>query len=283
MLDGVGLAQHNASNPFSGLELKNLGHFGVSRLTREHSPSFVAHPIDARLGVPGLPQSGTGQTTLLTGINAAAHLGHHHGPWPGPSLKPLLTESVPVRVARAGGRVRLANHYPARYLEAIESGKRKLNAIALAATNAGAALEHGIPPPLGDPSHLSDTPLAQVQAWGREFVTLDAELVIFDAWWTDHLGHFGTEDLEAQAIALEQARDHALRLEAFLTGVMEAKPDDTLLLITSDHGNFEDLSVKTHTFADVPLVAVGPGALEFAEVRDLAGVAGAVMRVMEMG
>ena len=280
MLDGVGLAGPLTSNPFSRPEPETLGHFGVSRRTRLHDSEVTAHPVDARLGVAGLPQSGTGQTTLLTGVNAAAHLGHHHGPWPGPTLKPLLEESVPIWVARRGGRVRLANHYPARYLEAIASGKRRLNAIALAATKAGATLGDGIPPPLGHPDDLAATSPAQVRDWGRAFVTLDAELVIFDAWWTDHLGHLGSSDPQAQAVALEAGRDHAARLEAFFSGALEARPADTLLLITSDHGNFEDLSVKTHTMADVPLVAVGPGALEFEGVDSLTGVAAALRQAL---
>jgi 2,3-bisphosphoglycerate-independent phosphoglycerate mutase len=32
---------------------------------------------------------------------------------------------------------------------------------------------------------------------------------------------------------------------------------DTLLLITSDHGNLEDLSTSSHTLNQVPLLAVG--------------------------
>ena len=77
------------------------------------------------------------------------------------------------------------------------------------------------------------------------------------------------------------AQDHVRRLEAFLEGALEARTAETLLLITSDHGNFEDMGVKTHTFAPVPLVALGPGALEFANVTDLTGVAPALERVFE--
>ena len=50
--------------------------------------------LDATLGVPGLPQSATGQTTLLTGVNAARHIGHHQVGTPGPSLRPLLADSL---------------------------------------------------------------------------------------------------------------------------------------------------------------------------------------------
>ncbi len=271
MLDGVGIAPHSARNPFSDLSTPALDSLGISRPTYTFEPEFVARPIDARLGVPGLPQSGTGQTTLLTGVNAAKHLGYHHGPWPGPTLKPLLDESVLVRLARAGKTVRLANMYPPRYLEAIASGKRRLNAIALSATLAGAQLEpDGIPPPFAKPDDLEGVPISQVREWGRGFVQDAADLVIFDSWWSDHVGHEMNMDL---------ARHHVTRLEAFVAGALENRPSETLFLVTSDHGNFEDQGVKTHTMMDVPFAAVGPGAALFSGVTDLSGVTPALEKV----
>jgi Metalloenzyme superfamily len=325
MLDGVGVGAAHGMNPFSMPQAPILGHFGVGIALHEAAKAtdrtqnrgtslfglkskqrnpdelptdFVAHSIDATLGIPGLPQSGTGQTTLLTGINAAKLLGYHHGPWPGPTIRPLLEDSFPVRLAARGGTVRLLNHYPPRYLEGIARGKIRLNAIATAATLAGATLEATdgetrIPPPLGNPEDMQHTSLEQVRAWGREFMRSDATLNIFDSWWSDHLGHEGSEtaaDLSEPdkltgssntQTALEMAQDHVRRLEAFLEGALEARPADTLLLITSDHGNFEDMGVKTHTFAPVPLLAFGPGALEFANVSDLTGVAPALERVFK--
>lgn len=275
MLDGVGIAPHTPRNPFNGLETPALDSLGISRPTYTFEPEFVARPIDARLGVAGLPQSGTGQTTLLTGVNASRHLGYHHGPWPGPTLKPLLEESVLVRLARAGKTVRLANLYPPRYLEAIASGKRRLNAIALAATLAGAKLEpDGIPPPFARPDDLEGVPIGQVYAWGKGFVQDTADLVIFDSWWSDHVGHEMNMDL---------ARHHVVRLEAFVSGALENRPPETLLMVTSDHGNFEDQGVKTHTMTDVPFAAVGPGATFFQGVTDLSGVTPALERVFGIG
>jgi hypothetical protein len=320
MLDGVGVGAAHGMNPFSMPQAPILGHFGVGialhepakatdrsqnrgtslfELESKHGNSaelttnFIAQAIDATLGIPGLPQSGTGQTTLLTGINAAKRLGYHHGPWPGPTIRPLLEDSFPVRLAARGGTVRLLNHYPPRYLEGIARGKIRLNAIATAATLAGATLEAKdgetrIPPPLGNPEDMQHTTLEQVREWGREFMRSDATLNIFDSWWSDHLGHEGSSEPKDSSApdkltptALEMAQDHVRRLEAFLEGALETRPADTLLLITSDHGNFEDMGVKTHTFAPVPLVALGPGALEFAGVTDLSGVAPALERVFK--
>ncbi len=285
---GVGIALHESAKATDRFPNRGTSLFEL-KFKQRNPGEFVAHSIDARLGIPGLPQSGTGQTSLLTGQNAAKLLGYHHGPWPGPTIRPLLKDSFPVRLAARGGTVRLLNHYPPRYLEGIARGKIRLNAIATAATLAGATLEAKdgevrIPPPLGNPEDMQNTTLEQVREWGREFMRSDATLNIFDSWWSDHLGHEGSEtaaDSSDTLTALEMAQDHVRRLEAFLEGILEVRPADTLLLITSDHGNFEDMGVKTHTFAPVPLVALGPGAFEFASVTDLTGVAPALERALK--
>jgi 2,3-bisphosphoglycerate-independent phosphoglycerate mutase len=45
---------------------------------------------------------------------------------------------------------------------------------------------------------------------------------------------------------------------AFLKGILESFDyEKDILLMISDHGNIEDLSVKTHTMNPVPLIVVG--------------------------
>ncbi|MDX1740430.1 MAG: peptidase, partial [Rhodothermales bacterium] len=58
---------------------------------------------------------------------------------------------------------------------------------------------------------------------------------------------------------------------------------NTTLLLTSDHGNLEDLSVKTHTRNPVPFVALGPAAHDFAEVRSILDVTPAILRSLGSG
>ena len=84
------------------------------------------HPLDATLGVEGLPQSGTGQTALLTGENAARLLGRHQGPFPSPSLRPLLERSLYAWARRRGLPVLHANAYHLEYLERATRGRRLL-------------------------------------------------------------------------------------------------------------------------------------------------------------
>jgi 2,3-bisphosphoglycerate-independent phosphoglycerate mutase len=55
-------------------------------------------------------------------------------------------------------------------------------------------------------------------------------------------------------------------------------PDDALV-VTSDHGNVEDLSIRNHTCAPVPVLGFGRATGEVGGVRDLTGVAPMLMRL----
>ncbi len=61
-IDGFGLGNEDAGqNPLYAAAAPNLLRFLNSR---------YIFPTDATLGVKGLPQSATGQTTIFTGVNA---------------------------------------------------------------------------------------------------------------------------------------------------------------------------------------------------------------------
>lgn len=62
-------------------------------------------------------------------------------------------------------------------------------------------------------------------------------------------------------------------LDSFFRGVLKAKGSSTNLLICSDHGNIEDLSIKTHTTNQVPLIVIGPDAPHFRSVERIDQVA----------
>jgi bisphosphoglycerate-independent phosphoglycerate mutase (AlkP superfamily) len=78
----------------------------------------------------------------------------------------------------------------------------------------------------------------------------DNDLVLFEYVKTDMMGHDGSP---------EWARDVVDEVMRFLRTVLQRmnSSKDTLL-ISSDHGNSEDLTVGTHTLNPVPAVAVGP-------------------------
>ena len=101
-VDGVGLAPSGTDNPLSQVPMPYLDELlgGPMVLSGDQSDSvggrshailahngLVLRAVDACLGVPGLPQSATGQTALFTGVNAPALVGDHITAFPTQRLK----------------------------------------------------------------------------------------------------------------------------------------------------------------------------------------------------
>ncbi len=261
------------------------------------APSFGRHAhgsfgrLDASLGVPGLPQSATGQSTLLSGRDAVAAMDGHYGPWPGPTLKRFLARGELFGWAAARfGAAALAwgSAYPPGFFAALEAGRIRLNAPAHAARAAGVTL------PDLDAYRRGEAIAADLD--GAHFASLGAEppgghrpgaegaaragrrlarhaasraFTFLDVWATDRAGH-RADPAEAAALLV--------RLDAMVAGVLDARASDLTVLVVSDHGNLEDLSHGRHTTAPVPLAAVGPAAGAFQHARSLLDVAPAVRR-----
>ena len=90
-------------------------------------------------------------------------------------------------------------------------------------------------------------------AAGRRLARLaaDHDFVLFEFWKTDKAGH--AKDMKEAVLVLEL-------FDAFLGGLIDSlDTSDTLLFITSDHGNLEDLTTKAHTRNMVPALLYGLG------------------------
>ncbi len=294
-LDGVGLgAEEGERNPLAALSLPAFERLaGGQRWTADArffaGPDHLFHPLDANLGLPGLPQSGTGQATLFTGVNCAAVAGRHYGPFPHSKTKPVLAaENIFTKILALGLPYEepavFANAYPPRFFAyvkkrdrwtvttrcCLDAGLRIRGHEDLLASRALAADLTGA----GWPDrHLGLTPITEAEA-GRRLHALSRThaFTLFEYYLTDKAGHSRSFD----------RADTALRaLDAFFAGVLDGlDPAKDLLLITSDHGNIEDLSTKGHTRNPVPLVAYGRGAGFFAAVDDLTGVTPAILEMM---
>ncbi len=219
-------------------------------------------PLDATLGVEGLPQSGTGQTSLLTGVNAAQALGRHQGPFPAPSLRPLLRQSLYAWARAQGLKVLHANGYRPEYLKRATEGKRLgLSAFALAARLAGLPLL-----PLDHPLALPPAFWPDPKAVAQKALWLLAEhdLVVLEYWALDLAAHRAPETLP------ERFRE----LAGFLEALLEAR---ARVLLVSDHGNAEEPWHPHHTRNPVPLAYTGR--LPF-QPRDLTGVVSLVQAII---
>ena len=214
-----------------------------------------------------MPQSASGQGAILTGINVPLRIGKHWGPKPNVAIKAILQEdNLFQRLVNHGCSVALANAYPPTFLRGIESGRRGLSAIQLAINSAGvdlcteADLRNGrafAADFTGESWRLQlgikDAPVLMPEEAGRRvaWASQDYELLLFDHWITDVIGHRGSMD---EAIALLE------RLDEVLGGILkEWRAEDGLLLIASDHGNLEDKSTRRHTNNRVPVLMMGKG------------------------
>lgn len=295
-LDGVGLgADDPRVNPLAATSMPTLrALLGGRPLTASGVPFHGARAsllaLDACLGVAGRPQSASGQAALLTGRNIPAAIGGHYGPKPNPAIAAHLQNgNLFAQLRAAGRRVAYLNAFPPRYFAALESGRRLPGAIAMAARAAGVPLRtvhdlqrrqalspdftnHGWREHLGYP----DLPLLSPPQAGARLAALAQahDFTLLEHWPTDLAGH------RQDALA---ARDLLTTLDGVLAGLLSAwDADRDLILLTSDHGNLEDLSTRRHTTNPVPLLLIGPEAARraFAPARDLTDLAPILRRLL---
>lgn len=295
-LDGIGLGENDpAINPLARADMPNLNKvLDGGRLIKDAAPFYGEHAsllaIDPAVGVGGLPQSATGQAILLTGMNIPAELGYHYGPKPNREVAAYLNHaSLFSRFAKEGKKTALLNAYPPRYFQGIDSGKRLYSSIPLAVTNAGLPLfrqdalyaGHALSADFtGEGWRLMlgfvDSPVLDPHQAGRRLATLTKEydFSLFEYWASDYAGH--KQEMET-AIGLMETFDMVLG------GLMEAWDEEGLILVTSDHGNMEDLSTRKHTNANVPALVIGNKTArdEFTrDMKDLTDIAPAIWKTV---
>ncbi len=269
-LDGVGLGESNIkTNPFLKAKTPFLNSLINADLSKEAAEqineNLVFKHLDACLGHEGLPQSATGQTALLTGKNGAQIMNGHYGPWPGPSLKKELDKGTLFSTFGATN-AQLCNVYPPGFFRALERGKQKQNVPVYAAQQAGIKLlelsdyaqKNAISLDLtGDYLNQLDSSYEKLEPYfmGARLAKMaqNKRFSFFDYWPSDQVGHRGSFD---EALCLIE------KLDRFMQGVAQHL-SGVSLVITSDHGNLEDKSVKTHTKAAVPLFVLGSAAKHF--------------------
>ena len=289
-LDGVGLGPPHAHNPLAdawpGLERLTGGRRWTDRTHPFYRPRHVFRHLDATLAVPGLPQSGTGQTALLTGFNAPRIAGRHYGPYAHSRTRAVLARYNIFRRLKARGlSVAFANAYPPVFFEQARRRDRwsittrccreadvRLRTLedlargeAVAADLTGRRLhEAGFPV----------TPIDEAEA-ARHLVALlrRYHFVLFEYFLTDQAGH--RQDMD-------ESRSVLASLDRFFSALLELlDPERHLLVVTSDHGNLEDLRVRAHTRNPVPLIARGRGAELFRHACDLRDVTPAIVAALE--
>ena len=259
-IDGLGIGTRGEHNPLDGLDHAEP----LAVFQNEVAPTIfdgIVVPTDPCLGVEGRPQSASGQTTILTGVNAPARIGHHKQGFPNAPLLDILRQHSIFRQLTAAGvsPITFANAYTQRFFEerprwvsattaAVEAAG--LNFKTVDDLRAGNALyqdfSNGLLIARGeDVSPRTPEQAAEVLAK----ITSTHRFTLYEYFITDKLGH--AQDMNSSRLVLA-------RLAAMIRNLLEKLDlDRTTVILTSDHGNIEDLSTRSHTLNAVPTIVWG--------------------------
>ncbi|MDR3592896.1 MAG: metalloenzyme [Negativicutes bacterium] len=294
-VDGLGLgAADPDSNPLVRFDPPFFRALFGRPLTLQAAP-FISDTaclvaIDAALGVAGLPQSATGQTALFTGVNAPRAMGRHILGFPGPALAEIIAaHGVMKQLAGQGYSVTSANMYSPNYLDLVAQRKRRHSVTTLTILGAGQRLRCLADMAAGQAVYqditnemlpgfgVDSVPQVSPAEAGRRLAGLAAShrFTLFEYFQTDRQGHKRDWGEARRIVGV---------LDEFFAAVHQAAADNTLVVITSDHGNFEDFSTKTHTENPVPLIVWGPDCRRFAQrINDLTDVKAAILDYLKEG
>ena len=289
-LDGFGLGGKE-DNPIVAAKTPSIdellgGHllWGKRYITHNNT---VLRPLDASLGVAGTPQSATGQTTLWTGRNAAKAIGHHLHAYPNQSLAEIISEkSLFKQLAEVGKTVMFANTFSTAYDQAVATGKRKHTASTLSALAGGVRLRrvpdlraglavyqdmtNEILVQMGESVSII-SPFEAGQNLGK--LALNYDFTLYEFFQTDVKGH---KQLWDEAIGLVE------RIDSFIGGFLSAiEVENVAWILTSDHGNIEDFSVKGHTTNPVPALCWSNQPVKWPKWDSLEEVTPGIIQLLE--
>src|SRR4051812_4814234 len=242
-IDGLGIGTRGEHNPLDGLaDAAPLAVF-----QNEITPAIfdgIVVPTDPCLGVEGRPQSASGQTTILTGVNAPARIGHHKQGFPNAALLEILRQHSIFRQLTAAGvsPITFANAYSQRFFDerprwvsattaAVEAADLKFRTVD--DIRAGDALyqdfSNGLLIARGeDVSPRTPEQAAEILAK----ITSNHQFTLYEYFITDKLGH--AQDMNSSRLVI-------VRLAAMIRCLLETLDlDRTTVILTSDHGNIED-------------------------------------------
>jgi 2,3-bisphosphoglycerate-independent phosphoglycerate mutase len=267
-LDGVGIGDADPnSNPFFKYEFKTFSQlFGSTPHLKNQKVSnnnrFI-FPSDAIMGVPGLPLSGTGQTSIFCGVNASRILGNHFGPFPHSTLLPIIrVQNIFQGFKDKKMKVAFANAYPKVFFDYINSGKKRLSVTSLSCQLSDVPLRTAKELRNGEALSAEidndgwvkklnyNLPIIKPETAAKRLIKLAGQhhFTLFEHFLTDHLGHGRNK---------ETLEDRLSVLDRFLYYMFENLPEDFTLLVCSDHGNLENISIKTHTLNPALTISAG--------------------------
>lgn len=278
-LDGVGVGDPADKNPFYTAKTEFLPFYDGNLCLPDNTP---VKKIDTLLGVDGIPQSASGQAALYTGENVPKLLGQHKGSYPNRLIRKVIKEkNILSRLKKKGLKAVFLNVYPVytrfftnRHIQIRSSGefhfspefpqqfKRRISVTTCMIISAGQVPfdekdiraeraifqefsnrwlnEKGLPLPDFSPEKAAEIIYNASQRH---------DFILYEFFQTDLYAHRRSFDDQVQLV------NDLNRLVKKLLSLLNPQTDT--LLLTSDHGNLEDSSVRTHTLNPVPLIVWG--------------------------
>ncbi len=270
-IDGFGIGKANIEeNPLSADYMPYLNNcLGRPPTTLEvfENEKLIYIPTDANLGLKGIPQSATGQTTLFTGCNASKILGYHLPAYPNKPLIKLINQySIFKQLVSLGYIPTSANAYSQEYFKLVEKGKLKHSATTLSVlaaqnenpqkSNLAFRMEKEMKNDLAVYMDITNKLLIEEYGYNLEYrepqkageilahLAKKHHFVLFEYFLTDVYAH-----KQDKAKIINCLKD----IDGLLKGILE-NLEDNILLITSDHGNIEDLTTHSHTRNPIPTI-----------------------------
>ena len=283
-IDGLGIGSRGPFNPLDGLE--NVQPLAIFR--DEETATIcdgIVVPTDASLGIEGRPQSASGQTTILTGVNAPARLGYHKQGFPNSAMLDIIRDhSVFLQLTRAGVQpITFANTYTSKFFD---ERPRWVSATTAAVEAAGLPFRQVADNQAGRAVFHDFTNQTLIER-GEDVVTRTPEeaagvlanivsenhFTLYEYFITDKVGH--AQDTAAARTVLQKL---AAMIRALLEGI---DLHHTSVILTSDHGNIEDLSTRNHTLNQVPTIVWGADKELIAQrIKSLADITPAIVETL---
>lgn len=292
-IDGVGIGKEDYEyNPFFKFGFRtfteNFGsmpHLDNKKLSASNGYLF---PVDASMGVPDIPLSGTGQTSIFCGVNAPKIIGKHFGPYPYSTLVPVIKEKNILReFKRRRKKVTFVNAYPKVFFDYVNSGRRRLSVTTLSCLLTGIRLNNISDLHKGralsaeiDNRRLVERmnyklPVIKPETAADRLLRIGSinHFTLFEIFHTDHLGHGRNIDWLEYTTGI---------LDRFLLHLTKNLSSNMTLIVCSDHGNFEDLSIKMHTMNPAMGMAFGKNSSMLAKkIKNLADIKPAIMEMYD--
>lgn len=278
-IDGIGIGLANSSNPFFAGSAEYFPLYEGGCVLPDSTPIKA---IDACLGIEGMPMSATGQTTLFCGTNVPALLHEHRDSYPDAIMRQIIKKKNifsalrqyhinPCFLNAFPGNTSLFSPY---HIQIREDGEFQSSVEfqhsvkrSLSVTTCMMIANHMVP--------FSDIDIKMEKSLFHDFTNLSlhskhchlpifspekaaeimynasqhCDVLLYEFFQTDFYGH-GFEMHECIELI------HLLnRLIKHLISLLDSQKET--LLVTSDHGNLEDMTTPLHTFNPVPLLTWG--------------------------